>query len=471
MKNKMIKIAFIAICTMLIIPSIIYLIQNKTIFGFDIYYNFFINEESNKTVPTTIYLILFIAIMAIYLQIIKKEKMFNSIKEILRYVALIGCIFLIMLPWTSSDIFYYMGVGELDAVYKENPYYVTMEQYYNENRENIDDKILEQGANNFWAPTTVVYGPIAQMIFRICSAISFKNIDVCILIFKALNLIVHLLNCYLIYKITRKKKFVLIYGLNPFILLEFIANVHNDIIIIFFILMTLYFLIKKKNIILSIIFLALATGIKYSTVLLLPTIILYYFRKEPKIGKRLLNCFKYGMLFVFVMVIEYIPYCSDIKLLLAMMPQLDRYSKSIYSALALVNVDAMIILRAVNIMIFLVVVISFSIQILLKSKNTIFDMLRKYNTIVVLSLLVLTNCHQWYLGWLFATIMWQKSKTIREIIGLTAITEIANSIYMFKTEHYIYDIYFVGIIICLFILWQVCRRKKNEKVINSHTNV
>lgn len=471
MKNKMIKTTFIVICIMLIIPSIIYLIQNKTILGFETYYNFFINEEANKTLSTTIYLILFIASMAIYLQIIKKEKMFKNIKEILKYVAIVGCIFVIMLPWTSSDIFYYMGVGELDAVYKQNPYYVTMEQYYNENGENIDDEILEQGANNFWAPTTVVYGPIAQIIFRTCSAISFKNIDVCILVFKTLNLIVHLLNCYLIYKITRKKKFVLIYGLNPFVLLEFIANVHNDIIIIFFLLMALYFLIKKKNIIASIIFLALGTGIKYSTVLLLPTIILYYFRKEPKIGKRLFNCFKYGMLFIFVMVLEYMPYFSDVKLLSAMMPQLDRYSKSIYAALAIVNVDFMFVLRIINIIVFLYVFTCFCMQILLKKKNTIFDMLRKYNTIVVLSLLVLTNCQQWYLGWLFATIMWQKSKTIRNIIGLTAIVEIANSIYMFKTEYYIYDIYFVGIIICLFMLWQASWRKKNEKVINSHTNV
>ena len=170
------------------------------------------------------------------------------------------------------------------------------------------------------------------------------------------------------------------------------------------------------------------------------------------------------MLFILIMFLEYIPYLKDANILSAMMPQLSRYSKSIYSALALVNVDAMIILRAVNIMIFLVVVISFSIQILLKSKNTIFDMLRKYNTIVVLSLLVLTNCHQWYLGWLFATIMWQKSSVIKDIIGLTAIVELANSIYMFKSESYIYDIYFVLIIVCLFILWQVITRRKNNKL-------
>lgn len=84
---------------------------------------------------------------------------------------------------------------------------------------------------------------------------------------------------------------------------------------------------------------------------------------------------------------------------------------------------------------------------------------------MVASLLILTNCHQWYLGWLFATIIWQKSNIIRDIIGLTTITEIANSIYMFKIESYIYDIHFVGIIICLFVIWQIItnKRRKNEK--------
>ena len=50
---------------------------------------------------------------------------------------------------------------------------------------------------------------------------------------------------------------------------------------------------------------------------------------------------------------------------------------------------------------------------------------------------------------------------IKDIIGLTAITEIANSIYMFKAESYIYDIYFECIIICLFILWKVITSRKS----------
>lgn len=473
MKSKICKKIFIAISIMLVMPSIIYLMQNKTVLGFDTYYNFFINGEVNKTLSTTIYLVLFISLTAIYFQIIKQKDTFKNIKQILKYVAIIGSIFVIMLPWTSSDIFYYMGVGELDAIYNQNPYYVTMEEYYEQNADKIDDEILLQGANNYWAPTTVVYGPIAQTIFKICSAISFKNVDICLLVFKLLNLIIHLLNCYIIYKIAGKRKFSVIYGLNPFILLEFIGNVHNDIIIIFFILLTLYFLIKKKNILTSVIFLALATGVKYSTVLLLPIIILYHFRKEEKVGKRFLQCIKYGILFILIFCLEYIPYLENANVLTAMLPQLSRYSKSIYSALSIVDVNLMILVRELCIVGFMYVFVIFCLDFLFDKKHKISNMLRKYNIIIVLSLLILTNCHQWYLGWLFATLMWQKPNTIRNIIGLTAITEVANSIYMFKVESYIYDIYFVGIIIVLFIMWQLItnKRRKNEKVINCNTNV
>ena len=455
MKNKQIKILFIILSILFIIPSIIYLIQNKTVLGFETYYNFFISEGVNKNISTIIYLIIFVLLTVIYLKIVKKMDMFSDIKEILKYVTIVAGIFMIMLPWTSSDIFYYMGVGELDAVYKQNPYYVTMKEYYQQNEENIDDEILEQGAMNFWAPTTVVYGPVAQIIFKLCASVSMKNVDICIIVFKLVNLSIHLANCYLMYKISGKKKFAIIYGINPYILLEFIAQVHNDVIIVFFVLLTLYFLIKKKNILLSILFLALATGIKYFTVLLLPIIILYYFKEEKDIGKRFLKCIQYGIIFFSIFGLEYIPYFKNVEVLLSMMPQTARYSKSIYSALSIINWDWVIIVRGIFVTAFIYLFICFCFEFLLKKKNNIFNMLRKYNFILILFLLILTNCHQWYLVWLFATIMWQKPNMMRNIIGVSAITEIANSVYMFKSEWYIYDMYFVGIIVCLFVIWQV----------------
>ena len=88
---------------------------------------------------------------------------------------------------------------------------------------------------------------------------------------------------------------------------------------------------------------------------------------------------------------------------------------------------------------------------------------RKYNVILIWFLLMISSFQQWYLIWLFATIMWQKPKMIKNIIGITLAMEIANSIYMFKSEKYIYDVYFIGIIIFIMFLWNIFINKKYFK--------
>ena len=82
MKNKIIKIVLIIFTVLLIIPSIVYLVKNQTVMGFDTYYNFFIDKNANKIISTSIFLVLFIGITVIY-GIIVKKNVFKNIKEIL----------------------------------------------------------------------------------------------------------------------------------------------------------------------------------------------------------------------------------------------------------------------------------------------------------------------------------------------------------------------------------------------------
>ena len=145
MKNKLIKIFFVILSIALVIPSLIYIIKNGTVSGFDTYFNFFIGDTINKKISTIVYLILFISITILYFRIIKKDFIFKDIKGVLKYVTLAGSVFVIMLPWTSSDIFYYMGVGELNSVYKQNPYYISMQEYsMNEPQAIENDEIFKQ---------------------------------------------------------------------------------------------------------------------------------------------------------------------------------------------------------------------------------------------------------------------------------------------------------------------------------------
>lgn len=324
-------------------------------------------------------------------------------------------------------------------------------------------RFLNSGVNNGWANTTVVYGPIAQIIFKICTLISFKNINLCLLIFKLINLFIHIANCYLIFKITNKKKFSVIYGLNPFVLFEFIGMVHNDIIVVFFILLALYFLLKKKKIILSILSLAIATGIKYFTILLLPVIVLYYIRKEENLKLKIFNCIFYVAIFLVALGIEYLPYFRNVDIILAMMAQTSKYSRSIYSVLTTYFQGSLSIIQNTISLLFIAYAIYYCIYFLLKKNNNIMKMLRKYNVLIVLFLLILTTFQPWYLVWLFPTMMWQKSRTIKNIIGISLISEIANSVYMFASEWYIYDIIFINGIISMFVIWNLINMRKEIK--------
>ena len=453
MRKRITKISFIIICILLVIPSLIYLINNRTILQFDTYFNFAMNKDLNKIISTVCYIFLFILLTFFYI-IIYKTNMFKDIKSLLKYNVIIGIIFMIMLPWTSSDIFYYMGVGELDARYNQNPYYTTTRDYYEQNIENIDDEILKKGSENYWGNTTVVYGPTAQTFFKICSSISMKNATLALFVFKLVNLIIHIVNTYIIYKLSKRMKFSILYGLNPFILVEAIGNVHNDIIILFFVLLSIYFLLKRKSLILSIIFLVLATGIKYFTILLLPIVILYHYREEKRLIIRFLRCIEYGIVFLLLYLAEYLPYLRDFQPLFSMMVQTERYSCSLYVALILdYGADIMNIAKFLFRIIFVLYYIIFCINLLTEKNIRFYNIIRKYNLSVCLFLLILTNFHPWYLMWLFPTIMWMKSNTIKNIIGISFCTEIANSVYMFLIESSRYDGYFVKLIALLFVVW------------------
>ena len=277
-KNKILQILFILISIIFAIPSIINIVKNKTVYEFTDFYQFFMNNYNIK-IQTTIFIILLIIITIIYLIIIKKQrKIFKDTKEILIFISIIVIIFMIILPFTSSDVYYYMGTGRLESKYHQNPYYITMNEYIENHQEEIKNDTVIQKGSNYWGEQTVVYGPIWPLICGILTSISVGNVDLCLFIFKVFNGLLHIINCYLIYKITKKNIFVLIYGLNPFILFEGISNTHNDMLVMTLIFLSIYVLLRKRNITLSVIVLAISAAVKYFTILLLPFIIIYYFR-------------------------------------------------------------------------------------------------------------------------------------------------------------------------------------------------
>ena len=178
--NKIIKILFIITAIMFAIPSIIYLIQNGTILNFTKEFKFLLND-SDTLKQTAVYMLILISMTILYFLIIKRrEKIFKNTKRMFIFIAIIAIIFIAVVPFTSSDVFYYLGIGRINSAYSQNPYYTTIMDFV-ESGDNAkfleNDTVLLKGYRNFWTDTTVVYGPVWTLACRIIAGMSFGNID------------------------------------------------------------------------------------------------------------------------------------------------------------------------------------------------------------------------------------------------------------------------------------------------------
>ena len=471
-ENKLIdnflKVSMILSSILFAMPSIIYYAKTGTIFNFKEYFLFLLNNE-DRLVQTGVYLLVFILLAITYIFLIKRRKTaFKNIKSVFILVSIVSIIFIAVIPFMCSDVFYYLGVGRIDSKYNQNPYYTSIEDFV-ETGDNInylqEDTVLAQGYANDWKDATVVYGPVWQLICKIVASLSFGNIDIGLFVFKIINVIIHLFNCYLIWKITNKKIFPIIYGLNPFILIEGISSVHNDIFVVLFILLAIYFVKNKKKILPSVIFLSISAGIKYFPIILLPFIIIYHFREE-KPRKRFLECIKYGIIFLVVLVIPYLIYVRDINIIAGIFTQQEKLAKSIYILISeyfnkpenIIKITKRTLLGTFAIIYF------FTCLIILNKKDIKFkNMMEKANCFLIpFIFLLITNFQPWYVMWLFPIIMFQKPDTIKMEIGVSLILEIANSVFLVYTEGWKNGIPFIFITLLGAFLMLIYTKKEKE---------
>lgn len=309
---KIIRIFYLLISLLLAIPSIGYLAKYKTIYFFGNMFTYTLTKPQimgDLYWNAILYLLLFSALFFCYFYLLKNRKyLFQTKKQCICFILIVGILFSIMIPTTSSDVYSYIGNGWVDSHYKENPYYTPVQEIINENGV---EPMLGKVAR-CWRNEPVIYGPVWSLICKALTSISFGNIDVALIIFKISSLLIFLSCIALIDKITKKKFFCLLFGLNPYILFEFLSNAHNDIFLVFFILLAIYFIKNKKNITLAVASIALATGIKYLTVFLVPFLLIYALRKEntkTKIQRTIL----YAIEFIGVLGICYAFYVRDLR--------------------------------------------------------------------------------------------------------------------------------------------------------------
>ena len=420
-KDNIMLILYLLISIIFATPSAIYLIQNKTIYRFTnmFEYTYIIGNDVTDFI---LYIATFFALFALYFVILKNcEKIFKSNKKLFLFILLVGIIFCIIIPVTSLDVYSYIGNGWVDSHFKENPYYTAVGEIIN--RYGIEEMIGRVAV--CWLEETVVYGPAWSLVCKILTSISFGNITVALFIFKLAYLLIFMGCSYLIYKTTKRKIFVAMFALNPFILFEFLANVHNDIFLMFFVLLAIYFIKEKKNIALSVASLAIATAMKYLSILLVPFFVIYALKNETmknKIKKTLI----YAIEFCVIIVAFYLIYVKDIDVLKGIFIQQNKYGRSIALGLwYLLNGDEKIlnIIKILELSAFAICYIAILAKMFFSknAKNLTFKRaLQTYQIfILIFTFILITNFNSWYVIWLFPTLMWQKAKNIRNTLWLS----------------------------------------------------
>ncbi len=459
------KIFYVISIILFVLPSYMYLLRRYTFTYFD-KETYFLQNDMNFYIQQLAFMLVVVLLAFTYMNLIKHHKEnFKNLKSILIFVFFISLVFVFVTPFLSSDIYYYLGTGRLDEKYNQNPYYTSIKTFVNENKIDFsEDSMLEEGYNNCWSSTTVVYGPIWSIVCKLISKISFGNADIGIMAFKVMNIFLNVINCYLVYKISRRKKYAVIYGLNPLILIEGIGNMHNDLFMIFLVLLSIYMIVRKNNITLSLIFLSLAVNVKFVMILLLPFIVLYYLRKES-VSRRIKKCILYGIAFLIITILPFLIYMKDLSIFTCMLVQRSRFSHGIYTIMYIFNCDLTNILKNVALGIFAIVYFIVCLKILLSKKIVLKNLMNRcFYIIISFTFLLLTNFQIWYVIWLSSFFALLSAKNIRIYLNIQKTFLITYPFSFFNANIY------VGITLYIFTLFvikdtyvRMLKKSKNKK--------
>lgn len=221
---------------------------------------------NNKVLMAQIYLALII-IMSICQLVFFIPRVYKSlsIKPLFFILGLIVLIYSLSYPFLSKDIFYYYISAKMAYFYHLNPFNTTPIELAGKD-------FFVYISHNIRAP--YLYGPLFLVYSIIPMAILGVNkIILYFIILKLLNGILFFTSGLLLYKLTDfDRRIIAIWFLNPFLLIEWLSNSHNDIVMIAFSIIGFFYFTKKKNI-KSLIFIICSILIKFVSVIITPLLI------------------------------------------------------------------------------------------------------------------------------------------------------------------------------------------------------
>ncbi len=216
---------------------------------------------SNRPLATFFYgisVIIFFIFYGFFIWLGLKKKL--QIREILTLIAITaGALFFSYPAILSYDIFNYVTTSKVLFFYHENPYVIMPIEF-------AGDPLLgfTRAANK-----TALYGPFWILLAGVPNLLGFENFIITLFSFKLFIVVFYFFTVFFVWKLSKNVISVILFALNPLVIIETLVSAHNDVVMMFLVLFS-FFLLTKKKIFLGVGFFTLSILIKYSTILLIP---------------------------------------------------------------------------------------------------------------------------------------------------------------------------------------------------------
>ena len=264
----------------------------------------------------SLYAILFAAFI-FYYQKVKDE---TDLSFSLKMAFILRLIFLFALPALSNDFYRFIWDGRM-SVLGINPYLVLPKDFMGTTdmlRVGSDATELLEGQGSMSPGNYTCYPPVNQFVFLLPAFLSPGNILGSVIIMRVILILSDLGTIFYARKILKRldlpQSNILLFALNPFIIIEMTGNLHFEGLTVFFLVFSIYLLLKEKQK-LSAVMLAMAASVK-----LIPLLFLPFFLK--KLGQW--NSVKYYLIVGVISVILFLPFLS-VSLVENFMSSIDLY--------------------------------------------------------------------------------------------------------------------------------------------------
>jgi len=220
---------------------------------------------------------------------------------ILSFGAIFAFTTIFVYPINAQDLFYYFARSLVMVQHGANPMVTPPSQF-------PKDPLMQLAGWVINWPSA--YGPLAQLIHALPVLIAGRNVLASLLLFKLIFSAMLIVEAFFIYKILSHiaPKLALSGALalawNPFALLEYSANSHNDIAMTLLITLAVFALVKERHI-WAVTFITASVLIKFASLVIIPLFFIYSFRQQPTKKARLTYTTKAIIVFLSVMIDSY----------------------------------------------------------------------------------------------------------------------------------------------------------------------